>query len=72
MDALCHVQLNVKRVTNENENIKTKVMTMIRAIFGALLKKSGIEQENPKNWGGCPVCGMEEWCGTDGCPMDPQ
>ena len=20
----------------------------------------------------CPVCGMDEWCGTDGCPMDPQ
>ena len=23
-------------------------------------------------WNGCPVCGMDEWCGTDGCPMDPQ
>lgn len=23
------------------------------------------------SWG-CEVCGMEEWCGTDGCPMDPQ
>lgn len=21
---------------------------------------------------GCPVCGMDEWCGTDGCPRDPQ
>jgi hypothetical protein len=21
---------------------------------------------------GCPVCGEDEWCGTDGCPMDPQ
>ena len=20
----------------------------------------------------CSVCGMDEWCGTDGCPMDPQ
>jgi hypothetical protein len=20
----------------------------------------------------CSVCGMNEWCGTDGCPMDPQ
>jgi hypothetical protein len=20
----------------------------------------------------CPVCGMDEWCGTDGCPMDPK
>jgi hypothetical protein len=20
----------------------------------------------------CPICGMDEWCGTDGCPMDPQ
>jgi len=20
----------------------------------------------------CPVCGMDDWCGTDGCPMDPQ
>ena len=20
----------------------------------------------------CPVCGMDEWCGTDGCPFDPQ
>ena len=20
----------------------------------------------------CPVCQMDEWCGTDGCPMDPQ
>jgi len=20
----------------------------------------------------CPVCNMDEWCGTDGCPMDPQ
>ena len=20
----------------------------------------------------CPVCGMDEWFGTDGCPMDPQ
>jgi hypothetical protein len=18
------------------------------------------------------VCGMDQWCGTDGCPMDPQ
>jgi hypothetical protein len=24
------------------------------------------------SWNGCPVCGMDEWCGTDGCPMDPQ
>jgi hypothetical protein len=21
---------------------------------------------------GCSVCGMDEWCGTDGCPLDPQ
>ncbi len=20
----------------------------------------------------CPICGMDEWCGTDGCPLDPQ
>jgi len=20
----------------------------------------------------CSVCGMDEWCGTDGCPLDPQ
>ncbi len=20
----------------------------------------------------CPVCGEDDWCGTDGCPMDPQ
>ena len=20
----------------------------------------------------CSVCGMVEWCGSDGCPMDPQ
>jgi hypothetical protein len=20
----------------------------------------------------CPICQMDEWCGTDGCPMDPQ
>lgn len=20
----------------------------------------------------CHVCGMDEWCGTDGCPLDPQ
>jgi hypothetical protein len=20
----------------------------------------------------CSICGMDEWCGTDGCPMDPQ
>lgn len=25
-----------------------------------------------KRWGECPVCGMDEWCGTDGCPKDPQ
>ena len=22
--------------------------------------------------GECIVCGMCEWCGTDGCPNDPQ
>ncbi len=21
---------------------------------------------------GCSVCGEDEWCGTDGCPLDPQ
>jgi uncharacterized protein with PIN domain len=21
------------------------------------------------NWG-CPVCGNDYWCGTDGCPLD--
>jgi len=20
----------------------------------------------------CSVCGMDEWCGSDGCPLDPQ
>ena len=20
----------------------------------------------------CSICGMDEWCGTDGCPLDPQ
>jgi hypothetical protein len=20
----------------------------------------------------CPICGEDDWCGTDGCPMDPQ
>ena len=20
----------------------------------------------------CSVCGMDEWCGSDGCPRDPQ
>lgn len=20
----------------------------------------------------CNVCGYDEWCGTDGCPLDPQ
>jgi hypothetical protein len=20
----------------------------------------------------CPVCGMDDWCGTDGCPFDLQ
>jgi hypothetical protein len=20
----------------------------------------------------CPVCGMDDWCGSDGCPLDPQ
>jgi exodeoxyribonuclease X-like protein len=22
--------------------------------------------------GSCSVCGMDEWCGTDGCPLEPQ
>ena len=21
---------------------------------------------------GCSVCGEDSWCGTDGCPLDPQ
>lgn len=21
---------------------------------------------------GCSVCGEDQWCGTDGCPLDPQ
>ncbi len=21
---------------------------------------------------GCSVCGGDNWCGTDGCPLDPQ
>ena len=21
---------------------------------------------------GCQVCGLDSWCGTDGCPLDPQ
>jgi hypothetical protein len=24
-----------------------------------------------KNYG-CSVCGGDNWCGTDGCPLDPQ
>jgi hypothetical protein len=20
----------------------------------------------------CSICGMDDWCGTDGCPLDPQ
>lgn len=24
-----------------------------------------------KKWG-CSVCGEDSWCGSDGCPLDPQ
>ena len=30
-----------------------------------------MKEENEESYG-CSVCGMDEWCGTDGCPMDPQ
>ena len=33
-------------------------------------KIQDLEIESKKH--GCPVCGEDEWCGTDGCPMDPQ
>lgn len=26
---------------------------------------------NTVNHWGCSVCGLESWCGTDGCPLDP-
>lgn len=32
---------------------------------------SGEIISNNKKWG-CSVCGEETWCGTDGCPLDPQ
>ena len=28
--------------------------------------------KNSENNYGCSVCAMDEWCGTDGCPKDPQ
>lgn len=36
-----------------------------------------IESFNMKNTNfeiqrSCPVCGMDDWCGSDGCPLDPQ
>ena len=35
-----------------------------------------VKAETPKsseeNQWGCEVCGLDEWCGTDGCPLDPQ
>jgi hypothetical protein len=30
-----------------------------------------MKEENEESYG-CSVCGMDEWCGTDGCPKDPQ
>ena len=23
-------------------------------------------------WRSCEVCGEDTWCGSDGCPLDPQ
>ena len=43
-----------------------------------IMKKERLKKEVKKSKNiqlrkyGCYVCGLDSWCGTDGCPMDPQ
>ena len=36
------------------------------------MKKYIVKSNRDDDFYGCSVCGMDEWCGTDGCPPDPQ
>ena len=45
-----------------SKNVKNMVINESKVIEGAKFSNS---RE-------CSICGMDEWCGTDGCPMDPQ
>lgn len=42
--------------------MKTKLESLIA---------QAVKETSTAKWA-CPVCGMDEWCGTDGCPRDPQ
>lgn len=37
-----------------------------------IIKSVKMKNSNLENERDCPVCGMDDWCGTDGCPLDPQ
>ncbi|MFT4757610.1 MAG: hypothetical protein ACI91R_002266 [Vicingaceae bacterium] len=52
--------------------MKTQLFTLFQNILRS--KKTQLAFANPKESykRDCLVCGMDEWCGTDGCPMDPQ
>ena len=49
-------------------------MKVIKLVLAQLRVIKNVDEinENKRGWYECPVCGMDEWCGTDGCPMDPQ
>ncbi len=46
-------------INNQSENINE------------LFSTSADFDKSSKKWG-CSVCGEESWCGSDGCPLDPQ
>lgn len=73
MDALYPDHKRQKRNSHEklntNQELKTRIMKT-KNTLEMLVKR--VENATKLGRWECPVCGMDEWCGTDGCPMDPQ
>lgn len=71
MGDLCLDQKKIKRDITENVNIKREMMETTKNNEIQEQEVIAVVNEVSSNYG-CPVCGMDEWCGTDGCPRDPQ
>ncbi len=60
-------RLHIKKVYLKTERIKCKNMKNMEINESKVIE--GAKFSNSRE---CSICGMGDWCGTDGCPLDPQ
>ncbi len=59
-------------MVSADANIETSELEPITQTFQVENSKTERCKRSIEMNYGCSVCGEDEWCGTDGCPLDPQ